>query len=85
MFESRNTLPSRTWWKNDQYDQLVRAADRELDPQKRTEGYRQAAQILLDNAPAAFVDYSADTLLVKPYVSGVKLTPLDYFFQARRF
>jgi oligopeptide transport system substrate-binding protein len=80
VFESHNTLPYRTGWKDDRYDQLVFAADRELDAQKRSAQYMEAAQILLDNAPAAFVDYSVKFMLVKPYVNGVKVTPLDYIF-----
>jgi oligopeptide transport system substrate-binding protein len=80
VFDSRNTLPYRTFWKNDRYDQLVRAADAEPDAAKRAAGYAEAAQLLMDNAPAAFVDYSAEAWLVRPYVDAVNLTPLDYIF-----
>ena len=80
VFSSQNSLPYRTGWKSDRYDQLVSAADRELDPQKRGDQYKAAAQLLLDESPAAFVDYGVRFLLVKPYLSGVKVTPLDYIF-----
>lgn len=80
VFGSQNGLPYRTGWKSDRYDQLVAAADRELDPQKRADQYQAAAQLLLDESPAAFVDFSVNFLLVKPYLSGAKLTPLDYIF-----
>ncbi|MBI5879371.1 MAG: peptide ABC transporter substrate-binding protein [Chloroflexi bacterium] len=80
IFDSRSTAPFRTGWKNDKYDQLVREADRELDPKKRDGLYKQAAQILTDNVPVIFLYHTADNWLVQPHVSGAKQTPLDAFF-----
>src|SRR3984885_2368233 len=39
---------NRTGWSNPQYDQLVEAASREADPQKRLQIFRQAEDILLN-------------------------------------
>ena len=82
VFDSRSIAPYRTGWKNDRFDQLTREADRELDPQKRLELYRQAAQLLADNAPVAFLYNAAELWLVKPHIGGAKLTPLDVYFSS---
>lgn len=79
VFDSRSSA-SHTAWKNDKFDQLVRAADVEANPKKRDELYRQASQLLMDDAPAALMLHDLDAFLVKPYVKGATFTPLDYYF-----
>ncbi len=79
VFHSSSTL-SLTRWKNEPFDRLTRAADTEPDLQKRHSLYKQAAQILIDESPIVFVLYTVHSFLVKPWVTGVKLTPLDYYF-----
>jgi oligopeptide transport system substrate-binding protein len=81
VFDSRATI-SRTGWKNDAFDQMVRAADIEPDAKKRDELYRRAAQILVDEVPVAFHFHDVIAYLVKPWVSGVNITSLDHYFSS---
>src|SRR5207248_2964572 len=71
---------SHTGWKNDQFDTLVRQADAEPDAAKRESQYKQAQKILTKDAPAGFVYTNAAWTLVKPWVQGWNLTPLDSYF-----
>jgi oligopeptide transport system substrate-binding protein len=68
----------RVGWSNKEYDDLVTQADIEQDPTKRAELYSQAQKILIEEAPAVFTSNDVNKLLVKPYVKGVEVTPLDY-------
>jgi oligopeptide transport system substrate-binding protein len=78
VFHSSATV-SHTGWKNADFDKLVEAADVEQDKKKRDDGYKKAAQILIDEAPVAFLYYSVASILVKPYVAGLLENPLEYF------
>lgn len=42
-----------TYWNNDEYNKAVKAAAREVDPEKRLELYIKAESILMDEAPVA--------------------------------
>ena len=42
-----------TYWNNDEYNKAVKAAAREVDPDKRLELYIKAESILMDEAPVA--------------------------------
>jgi oligopeptide transport system substrate-binding protein len=54
-----------------EFDRLVEAARIETDVAKRLELYRQAEQLLLNDAPAAFLDHSGPSFMVwKPYTAG---------------
>ena len=77
VFVSNSTV-TRTGWKNTQYDTLVRQADKEPDTKKRDDLYLQAQKILTQDAPVAFLYYSATKYLLKPYVKGVTDTALDF-------
>ena len=79
VFHSSSTV-SHTGWKNDQFDQMVRAADVEPDATKREAQYKQAQKILTKDAPAAFVYTNAAWTLVKPWVQGWNLAALDSYF-----
>jgi oligopeptide transport system substrate-binding protein len=69
---------TKTGWKNTQYDTLVKQADKEPDTKKRDDLYLQAQKILTQDAPVAFLYYSATKYLLKPYVKGVTDTALDF-------
>jgi oligopeptide transport system substrate-binding protein len=73
-----NSTVTRTGWKNTQYDSLVKQADKEPDTKKRDDLYIQAQKILTQEAPVAFLFYSATKYLLKPYVQGVTDTALDF-------
>jgi len=67
----------RVGYSNKAFDDLVNAADVELDPAKRADLYQQAQDVLLDSIPGAFVWNSVNSWLVKPWVKGVVTTPQD--------
>ena len=81
VFHSSSTV-SHTGWKNDAFDTLVRQADAEPDAAKREAQYKQAQKILTKDAPAGFVYTNAAWTLVKPWVQGWNLTPLDSYWTA---
>jgi oligopeptide transport system substrate-binding protein len=64
-------------WRNARYDSLVRLADTESDDGRRDALYNQADQLLVQEAPVAFVAQRWNWSLVKPYVKGAPLTAAD--------
>lgn len=56
---------------NPTYDKLCDDADTTQDPKKRMALYRQAAQIIAQEAPMIPIYYQKDPELVKPYVRGL--------------
>lgn len=78
LFHSRSGSSS-TGWTHPEFDRLVDQADRERDLPKRHETYQRAAQVLLDQAPAAFLYHSSTARLVKPWVYGLGKHPGEYF------
>ncbi|MBI3971067.1 MAG: peptide ABC transporter substrate-binding protein [Chloroflexi bacterium] len=79
VFHSKSTV-SHTGWKSAEFDQLTEQADIEQDLDRRKELYRQAAQILLNEAPVAFHYYNVAWALVKPRIKNFRPDPLEYFF-----
>jgi oligopeptide transport system substrate-binding protein len=61
---------NRTGWVNPLFDRYTEAADRELDTAMRHEWYRQAAQVLLNDAPSIMLWHAFSWRLVKPRVRG---------------
>ena len=78
VFHSRASV-SHTGWQNAEFDKAVEQADLEQDKKKRDDLYKKAAQLLIDDAPVAFLYYGVVSRLVKPHVSGLPQNPLDYF------
>ena len=64
-------------YSNPQFDALLEAARVEQDVTKRIAMYQQAEQILVSEAPALFTVHWLSYELVKPYVQGYVLTPID--------
>jgi ABC-type transport system substrate-binding protein len=64
-------------YSNPQLDTLLEAARIERDVTKRIKMYQQAEQMLVDDAAALFTIHSLSYQLVKPYVKGYVLTPID--------
>ena len=77
VFHSASTV-TRTGYNNPQFDALVKAADKEADAKKRDDTYQQASRLLSQDAPVAFLYYSAKKSLFKPWVKGVKQTAMDF-------
>ena len=61
-----------TSYSNPAFDALCAQADAESDLAKRTELYRKAERIVVDDAPWVPLYYQKDLELIKPYVSGVR-------------
>ncbi len=76
VFSSKATT-ARTGYKSDAFDGLVFAADKERDPAKRDDIYKQASRVLSKDAPAAWLFYDAGKYLKKPWVKGVEDSSID--------
>lgn len=64
-------------WKNAEYERLVREADTSTDAGKRGRLYDQAHEILVREAPVAFLLQLERVFWVKPWVKGIARTQLD--------
>ncbi len=64
-----------SFWINDDYHELVAAARRELDPQKRIELYRRAQEIIFEEAPMVPLAHSEDMVAMRANVDGFQLQP----------
>jgi ABC-type oligopeptide transport system substrate-binding subunit len=65
------------FYQNQQYDDFVRVADSDLQTARRDQEYQQAQQMLVGDAPVAFLAQTVNWNLVRPYVGGVTTTSLD--------
>lgn len=68
-----------TGYKSEEFDRLVKQADRESDPKRRDELYLKASRLLSGDAPVAWLVYPARKYLKKPWVQGIVDTALDLF------
>jgi oligopeptide transport system substrate-binding protein len=64
-------------YQNQQYDNFVRVARTDVLPDRRDQEYQQAQQMLVDDAPVAFLAQSVSWYLVRPYVRGLTTSPVD--------
>lgn len=64
-------------YSNPELDKLLEAARVEQDVTKRIQMYQQAEQIIVNDAPVLFSVHSLSYTLVKPYIKGFVLTPID--------
>lgn len=64
-------------YSNPELDKLLEAARVEQDVTKRIQMYQQAEQIIVNDAPVLFTVHSLSYELVKPYLKGFVLTPID--------
>jgi oligopeptide transport system substrate-binding protein len=65
------------FYQNQQYDDFVRVADSDLQTARRDQEYQQAQQMLVGDAPVAFLAQTVNWNLVRPYVGGVTTTSID--------
>jgi oligopeptide transport system substrate-binding protein len=78
VFIGENGVHSRrTGFNNKEFNELVRAADKEKDTKKRDEMYQRAGRILSQEAPSAWINYSASKFLRKPWIKGVTDSSID--------
>ena len=64
-------------YQNQQYDNFVRVAASDLQPSRRDQEYQQAQQMLVGDAPVAFLAQTVNWNLVRPYVGGLTTTSID--------
>lgn len=64
-------------YQNQQYDNFVRAARNDVVPARRDQEYLQAQQMLVADAPVAFLAQSVSWHLVQPYVRGITSSPVE--------
>ncbi len=65
------------FYQNQQYDNFVRVARTDVQADRRDQEYEQAQQMLVDDAPVAFLAQSVSWHLVRPYIRGVMASPVD--------
>jgi oligopeptide transport system substrate-binding protein len=65
------------FYQNQQYDSFVRVALTDVQPDRRDQEYQQAQQMLVADAPVAFLAQSVSWHLVRPYLRGVIASPVD--------
>jgi len=65
------------FYQNQQYDNFVRVARTDVQADRRDQEYQQAQQMLVDDAPVAFLAQSVSWHLLRPYVRGVTASPVD--------
>jgi oligopeptide transport system substrate-binding protein len=68
---------NHTQYANPTLDELMRRAAQEPDERRRLELWGQAQEIVVRDAPLIFLVHDEAFVLIKPYVQGVKLAPLD--------
>jgi ABC-type oligopeptide transport system substrate-binding subunit len=66
-------------WKNPEFDFLTETADVTMDVAIRRDLYLKAAQVLLNDVPAAMLNHTVSWRLVKPRLKGTRPDPLEYF------
>jgi oligopeptide transport system substrate-binding protein len=70
----------RIRYSNKELDKILAEADSTIDPKKRMELYAKAQDMLINDAPVAFMWNNVNSYLVKPWVKGYKVTPQDHWF-----
>lgn len=68
---------NQTGWSNARYDRLVNRAGATPDENERQQLYDQAQQLLVREAPVAFLAQLERVYYVKPRVKGITRTPVD--------
>jgi ABC-type transport system substrate-binding protein len=72
----------RQKWLSQDYDRLVKRAQRSLDQIERIKLYREAEQILAQEAPIMPIFYRSTRLLVKPWITRFPSSGLrEWFFK----
>jgi oligopeptide transport system substrate-binding protein len=67
----------RIGYTNPELDALMAQADAETDEATRMDLYAQAQTLLTDGVPVAFMWNNVNAYLIKPWVQGATLTPMD--------
>lgn len=75
---------NHTRWSDPRYDKLIEDAEGEQDKARRADLYRQADTLLCrDCVPIVPAYLATQNIMVKPWVKGIAINPLDLqFFKA---
>ena len=64
-------------YSNPALDEVMQAADVEMDPAKRLQLYEEAQKMLVDDVVTAFLFNGVNSYMIKPRVKGVQTTGMD--------
>lgn len=79
LFYSKNTpLPNRSNYNNPEVDQLLLQARQVADKARRTELYRRAQRMIVEDAPWIFVDHEVQVIATRANLKGFKLHPSGF-------
>ena len=80
VFQTGGITSDRINYSSAELDEMTKQADGlPLDDPQREQLYLDAQTLLVQDAPVAFLYHDKSPFLVKPWVQGLKSTPLDYF------
>jgi len=81
-----NSEQNHARYRNPQLDAILEQARGEADHDKRMELYRQAEEIIVQDAPWVPIYHGINYVLVKPYLEGLTVTPQgEYHLTEARF
>ncbi len=83
VFHSKTVNWHSNHWDNLEFDRLTEQADAEQDAAKRDALYKQAAQLLMDEAPVVFLEHFVGAAVLKPWVRGCQPSAYDNYFLCR--
>jgi oligopeptide transport system substrate-binding protein len=72
-----NSENNRGHYSNPDLDKLLEQARVEQDVNQRIQMYQKAEQMIVNDAPVLFTTHGLSFELVKPYIKGFVLTPID--------
>lgn len=72
-----SSFAARYAYSNPDMDALMQEADKTLDPEKRADLYLQAQKLLVGDAAVIMMVNNVNSYLMKPWIKGAKLTPMD--------
>lgn len=80
VFQTGGLTAGRVRYSSEELDRLTKEADvLPVDDPRRAELHAQAQDILVEDAPVAMFWHNVGPALVKPWITGLNQTPLDYF------
>lgn len=74
LFHSRNigSKGNLSRYRNPRVDALLDRADASLDPAERVRLYREAEEVIIEDAPWIFLHYYSTDVLIQPWVRGLR-------------
>jgi peptide/nickel transport system substrate-binding protein/oligopeptide transport system substrate-binding protein len=78
LFHSANAGPpgNRTWYRNPEFDRLIETAQRTGNRTKRYRLYREAEELIKQDAPWVFMWHRSDFFVVQPRVTDFRIYPV---------